>query len=355
MPVACNELVRGGDYRAGIIGCGRIGCGFDDDPERGYVSSHAGAYALTPGVELVALADLEQAKLDRYGEKYAVAGRYQDYHQMLATENLDILSICTWNNFHRNMVEDAVAAGIKAVFCEKPIADSLEAADAMIQLCAESGVVLMVDHQRRFDLCHQQVASYLKAGGLGTVHQVTCYYTAGVANTGIHLFDLLRFFFGEVQWVQAIYSHCQSPDPQDPNVDGWLKFHDGPMVAVQACDVRSYTIFEVNILGTSGRLRVMSAGLDLQFEESRESKQFSGYQELFPAPCPIDSSGSHEFMLQGVSHLLECLEQGKTPICSGQDGRRSLEIVCALRTSADGDGLRVALPLKESAITIQSR
>ena len=53
-------------YRAGIIGCGRIGCGFDDDPNRGYVSTHAGAYARTDGVDLVAMADLDRfAKIDR--------------------------------------------------------------------------------------------------------------------------------------------------------------------------------------------------------------------------------------------------------------------------------------------------
>ena len=341
--------------RAGIVGCGRIGCGFDDDPSRGYVSTHAGAYVQTPGIELVALADLDRAKLERYGEKFGVPARYEDYRQMLAHEQLDILSVCTWNDTHREIVEAAVRAGVKAIFCEKPIAESLAAADVMIQRCTEAGVILMVDHQRRFDRFHQQVASYLREGRLGRVQQVTCYYTAGIANTGSHLFDLLRFFFGDVEWVQGAHSYNSSPNPHDPNVDGWLQFESGLLAAVQTCDVRSYTIFEINILGTLGRLQIMSHGFDAQFEEVRESTRFAGYQELHPATPPVDPGGPREFMLQAVAHLLECLDKGQTPLCSGEDGRRALEIICALRESADADGRRIHLPLVDSPIIIQSR
>jgi len=342
-------------YRAGIIGCGRIGCGFDDDPRRGYVSTHAGAYARTPGVELVALCDVNPQSLDRYGEKFGVRGRYTEIDQMLAAEHLDIVSICTWNNTHRELVEKAVGAGVKAVFCEKPMAESLTAADAMIRKCAERGVVLLVDHQRRFDRFHQEVAAYLKAGKLGRIQQVTCYYTAGVANTGAHLFDLLRFFFGEVQWVQGIYSQTPSGNPNDPDVDGWLRFVGGPLVALQSCGVQHYTIFETTILGTLGRLRLESLGFNIQCEGVSDSPRFAGYRELMPATSPVQPGGPPEFMLQGVAHLLNCLERGERPLSSGLDGRRALEIICALRESAEAHGKRIELPLESSPITVQSR
>lgn len=343
------------NYRAGIIGCGRIGCGFDDDPQREYVSTHAGAYTRTIKTELAALADLNRMKLEQYAEKFSVQGQYEDYRQMLAQERLDILSVCTWNNTHRKIVEDAVKAGVKAIFCEKPLAESLAAADAIVQCCAEAGVILMVDHQRRFDRFHQEVASYLQQGHLGRIQQVSCYYTAGVANTGSHLFDLLRFFFGEVEWVQGIYSRNSSPNHHDPNVDGWLYFQKGFLATIQACDVQTYTIFEINILGTSGRLRIMSHGFDAQFEEVMESTRFAGYHELHPATPPVDPSGAREFMTQAVAHILDCLERGQKPLSSGEDGLRALEIICALRESADADSKRIDLPLADSSIIIESR
>ena len=342
-------------YRAGIVGCGRIGCGFDDDPHRGYVSTHAGAYVRTPGVGLVALADVDQDKLSRYGDKFGVPHRYTDYLEMLDREQLDILSICTPNNTHLDLVRAAVERSVKAVFCEKPIADSLSAASEMIRLCAERKVLLMVDHQRRFDPFHQRISAFIRGGNLGRIQQVTCYYTAGVANTGSHLLDLLRFYLGDVMWVQGRHSRNPAPNPQDPNLDAWLGFADGVVTAIQACDVRAYLIFEVSVLGTRGRLRVTSSGFDIEFEEARESERFAGYTELFPASPPVSPAGSHEFMLFAIAHLLECLRTGQEPICSGQDGRAALEVICALRESADADGRRIGLPLDHSSITIQSR
>jgi len=342
-------------YRAGIVGCGRVGCVFDDDPNRPWVSTHAGAYTRTAGVELVALADVDAAKLQQYGDKFNVPGRYDDFDRMLAEAELDILSICTTNESHQAMCEAAVGAGVKAIFCEKPIAESLTAADAMIAKCHDGDVLLMIDHQRRFDHFHQQVAAYLKAGYLGDIQQVTCYYTAGVANTGSHLFDLLRFFFGDIAWVQGRYSRIESSNPNDPDIDAWLVREDGLTIAVQSCDVKSYVIFEVNILGTKGRLRITSSGLDAQFEAVGPSTHFEGYKELHWDDCPVDPGGPREFMLQGVGHLVDCLEHGRTPVSTGEDGRKSLELICALRTSAESDGEKIVLPLADSDVRIQSR
>lgn len=342
-------------YRAGVVGCGRVGCTFDEDERRGFISTHAGAYAHTPGAELVALSDLDEKRLNRCADRYGVPGRYASYVEMLGKERLDVLSICTWNDTHLEIVSSALEHGVRAVFCEKPIADSLSAADEMIRLCAEQGVILMVDHQRRFDPVHQQVAAYLRGGNLGRIQQVTCYYTAGVANTGSHLFDLLRFCLGDVIWVQGSYSRNASSSPEDPNIDARLGFADGLVAAVQSCDISAYLIFEVSFLGTQGRLRLKSSGYDVEFEEVRTSQRFSGYRELFPTAVPVRTESSHEYMLFGVAHLLDCLKTGQMPLSSGEDGRAALEIICALRESANSDGKRIGLPLEASSVTVHSR
>lgn len=342
-------------YKAGIVGCGRIGCEFDDDTRRKQVSTHAGAYSATAGIELAAACDLDKQKLEKCGARWQIPSLYQDFREMLKKENLDILSICTWNATHLAIAQEAVANGVKAIFCEKPIAESLASADAMLNLCEKGNVVLMVDHQRRFDPFFHEVREYLQAGELGDIQQVTCYYTAGVANTGTHLFDVLRFFFGDVLWVQGRHSSNSSPNPKDPNIDGWLYFQDGFSAAVQACDVKNYLIFEINILGTKGRLRVMSSGFDIQFEHVAQSKYFTGYRELFPAKPPVDATGPRQPMLGGVAHILDCLEHGTSPLSSGLDGRRALEIICGLHESAAAGGSRVSLPLESSSIEVLSK
>jgi predicted dehydrogenase len=225
----------------------------------------------------------------------------------------------------------------------------------MVRTCREHGVLLMIDHQRRFDRMHRDAVEYVRSGKLGTIQQVTCYYTAGVANTGSHVFDLLRFFFGDVASVRAWPSSNPSPNPADPNYDGWLQFRDGPSTALQACDVKHYVILEINILGEAGRLRIMASGYDAQYEVVRESDKFAGYRELFPAATPFETPTEHEFMLQAMDHLSGCLDRGEPPISTGTDGRASLEIICALHASAAEESRLVTLPLENSRSMIQSR
>ncbi len=342
-------------FRTGIVGCGRIGSEFDDDPKRKMVSTHAGAYSAASEVELVAVSDLNQEKLERCGKRWRVTSEYKNYQEMLRQESLDILSICTWNSTHLDIVRAAIEHGVKAVFCEKPIADTLQNADEMIRLCNEKGVILQIDHQRRFSRFHQEVRGFLQSGSLGRIQQVTFYYTRGIANTGSHMFDILRFFFGDVDWVQAAYSQNKSHDANDPNIDGIIKFNSGLFAAAQACDDQDFLIFEMDCIGTKGRLNITHSGLGVEFYQAKESELLPGYRDLFNRPSPFNPDVSREPIVSAVEHLVECLKEGKKPISSGEDGRASLELICAFHESAGANGKRVTLPLETSQVEIKSR
>ena len=341
--------------RAGIVGCGRIGSEFDDDPKRKQIATHAGAYSIIDEVQLVAACDLNKEKLEQCGKKWRIPSLYDDYKQMLAKEALDILSICTWNSTHLEIVKEAVNSGARAIFCEKPIADSLRNADKIIECCNSNGVILQIDHQRRFNKFHQEIRAFLQNESLGRIQQVTFYYTGGIANTGSHMFDLLRFFFGDVAWVRAIYSQNKSTNTDDPNIDGIMKFRNGLFCAIQACDVREFLIFEMDCIGTNGRLNIIHSGFDLEFYKVGESKLFSGYKEIFTSTPPIHKDIPREFMVSAVRHLVECLKEGKKAICSGEDGRASLELIYAFHESARAEGERISLPLADSEVEIKSR
>lgn len=332
-------------WRAAVIGCGRMGCGFDDDPRRTQISAHAGAYAKVPGVELVALADLDQTKLDRYGDKYGVARRYRDHRELLRAEAPDIVSVCTWNHTHADVVRAAAEAGVKAVFCEKPLADSAADAREVVEICDRLGVMLLVNHKRRFSAFHQSVAAFLRGGGLGTVQQVTVYYVSGLTNTGSHLFDLLRMYFGDVAAVHMQLSHRRSPLPDDPNVDGVLWFEQGFPVILQACDTASFYILEIIVLGTAGRLRINTGTHEsVSYEAAAPSPYASEYRDLVPAPSPLPEVDARPtVMVDSITHLLDCLERRATPLCSGLDGLRSIEIIEAITASARSGRGRIEL------------
>jgi predicted dehydrogenase len=342
-------------FRAGIVGCGRIGSETDDDPKRMMVRSHAGAYRAVDETELTAVCDSDRNKLEKCGKKWGVPSLYVDYKEMLKKEDFDILSICTWSSSHLEIAKEAIKNGVKAIFCEKPIANSLNSANEMVRLCNKNNVILQIDHQRRFNKFHQDLRGYIKGGKLGEIQQVTFYYGAGIANTGTHVFDLLRFFFGEVRWVQGVYSRNGSPNPNDPNIDGWLKFESGLMASVQALDSRFFSLFEMDCIGTNGRLNLTHGGFGIEFYEPMESEIFSGYKELFVSRVPFRLNAPFEFITSGLEHLVGCMKSGQESISSGEDGLRDLEIICAMHESALDKGRRKSLPLKDSPVVINSR
>jgi len=343
-------------YRATVIGCGRIGCSFDDDPKRKYVSTHAGAYSKNDEISLVALVDKDENKLKKYKKKFHVPSVYIDHNKMLTKEKPDIVSICTWDNTHYKITKDAVKVGVKAIFCEKPMASNLHDAREMISLCKKKNVVLMIDHQRRFCKFHQTVKSFIDGNNLGDIQQVSFYYTAGIANSGSHVFDLLRFFFGDVDWCFAVESKNVSPNKKDPNFDGVLKFKNGIFCTVQACDVKKFLVFDLDIIGSKGRLKLLHSGFDYEYYTVKDSHVFSGQKELYKSEkSPIDRNIIREPMVDGVRHLVECLKNNKKPISNGEDGLKSLELICAFHESAKKMGKKIFLRLEKSLVEIRSR
>ena len=120
-----------------IIGCGRIGSEFDSVPVNKAAFSHAGAYCLHPKSRLVSAADLDQTKLMSFSKKWGIVRVYKDYREMLRSEKIDILSICTPASTHWQILRDACEFSVKAVYCEKPISDNVKDAEKMVKLCRD--------------------------------------------------------------------------------------------------------------------------------------------------------------------------------------------------------------------------
>ena len=123
---------------AGIIGAGNIG------------RAHARAYLENRGVcRLVSAADLDYDRAKQFAAEFGIEAD-RDAAHLLAREEIDAVSVCTLEGTHRE-VATAVARAGKHILLEKPIAVSLEDADAIIHAAREAGVVLMVGHTKRFD------------------------------------------------------------------------------------------------------------------------------------------------------------------------------------------------------------
>jgi predicted dehydrogenase len=338
-------------FQCAIIGCGRIGCGFDDDISQKIKRTHASGYFLNKKTELVALCDIDSKKLKKYGKKYLVKNLYNNPKKMFENEKLDFVSICTLVNTHLPLVKEAAKAKVKGIFIEKPIGDSLINVRKIIDICKEKKIILIVDHQRRFEPFYQEIREFIKDGKLGKIQHVNIFYGGGIANTGSHIFDLLRFFFGEVKSVLAKKSKFKSPNALDPNLDVILEFKKGYSVILQPLDLSNYGICEIQIFGNNGRLDldIISNVVTLQEPQSRTHDYKKLVKKNFPIK-KIEKSGT----ILGIQNLIDCAISDKVPLCTGYDGYKSLELVIASILSSLKNK-KIHLPLKNNIYKIHSK
>ena len=189
-------------YRAAVIGLGRMGSTFDDEITQGgslfLPYCHGPSYHAAPNVELVAGADLHEEQASIFGERWGISSDhlYSDYREMLAEEQLDLVSVCTTARVRAGIVQDVARAGVKAIWAEKPIALTLEEADTMVNVCRENGVALAVNCARRWNPFFSEARRLIDAGELGELLQVTVYAQCGLSHNGSHAIDILRYMAG---------------------------------------------------------------------------------------------------------------------------------------------------------------
>jgi predicted dehydrogenase len=326
-------------FRAALVGCGKIGSEYADDPRVEGIYSHAGAYIACPATRLVAVCDRDEGKLDRCGERWGVPGRYGEARQMLAEQTPEIVSVCTPDPTHYEMVRVALEApATRAVLAEKPLALELKQARELVQLAAERSVLLVVNYSRRFAPSHVQLREYLHGGAIGAIQTVGGYYTKGTLHNGTHWFDLVRFLVGEVARVWGADIRKEGGD--DPTLDAFLELDCGASAFVHGCASAAFTLFEMDLIGTRGRVRVTDSGHTVETYEVRESLFCPGLTDL--GRTQGLPGGFRDVLLHAVEDVVRCLTEGGRPRCSGADGVAAIEIALAIRESARS-GLVVCL------------
>jgi|SRR3989344_173052 len=338
--------------KCGIIGCGRIGCGFDDQVIPNVIRTHAKAYFENTDTKLICLCDIDRNKLKKYGRKFSVKYLYTDSSKMFETQDLDCISICTLANTHLDLVKLAVKNNVKGIIIEKPISDTLSNAEKIIKLCKKSGIVLAVNHQRRFDPFYHKVAQLIKRNELGKIQHVSVVYGGGIANTGSHIFDILRLFFGEIKMINGKFSHNTSPNKNDPNVDLELEFRNGIMCYLHALNTDNFGIAELNVFGTFKRLEI-----DLITNENRiyeHSKKISDYGRLVLSKKTVPHRRPATDIRLVIKNLVECLKMDNKLLCDGMDGYFSLELIVASMQACENNN-KIFLPIKNKDYKIRSR
>jgi predicted dehydrogenase len=256
-----------------IIGCGKI-AGSSDSVDSPFIRTHAKAYKENSKCHLSAVCDSNRNRAKRFAEKWNVPVYGTNTCKILQEINPDIVSICTPTNCHENDFVMALQSGAKYIWVEKPAAPDVKSLRRMVKKAKRFRAQIWINYFRRYDPGFHIVLDALP--GLKGVQAVRAYYTKGLNHNGCHMIDLLLWLFGPVKNFE-ITSTLR--DPHYPTISARLQ-HRSAVVDLNGLDYKNYALFDLDILGNNGRIKIIDGGHTIQFENIKSDKYYRGYKSL---------------------------------------------------------------------------
>lgn len=339
-------------YRSAVIGLGVMGNIADGltgrHPEWYRPCCHADAYEYHPQTEMVAGSTRSQEKQALFREKRGDKPVYSDYHEMLAKEKIDIVSIATPATCHAEMTIAAARAGVKGIYCEKAMATSLAECDVMIEACEQTGAVLIINHQRRWDNRYIALKRFIDEGHIGVLQAIQISFGGGrLCRGGSHMFDL-ALMFADDQVVTGC-GWLSDPDGFDPGGIGIFETERGVRILIDGCVGLNHQ-FQADFIGEQGIIRVVDGGFQFECWRLDKSSEFGlMVKQHLPMNFSIRSP-----MLNAVDDLIRCIETGDKPRSSGYDGRAAFEMITVIHQSHHTGRAFIPLPVQDKQYRIES-
>ena len=243
-----------------IIGTGNIAGGYDEKKQGGDtgIYTHAGAYAAHGGFELKTVFDLDKERAEGFCHTWKAGCTAIDLGEIYGS-NHDVISICTPDHTHFDIVRNILAAGCcRTIFIEKPLATGLAQIEELIRLAVQNNIQMVVNFQRRNEPVHGEIRDLI-ASRPGELLSVTGYYMKGVQHIGITMIDTLIYLCGYPSAVQA-YNRVLNLEVGDYSYE-FILYYPGFTAAVKTTEtdnfIYNYHIFEIDMLFTDRRLALL--------------------------------------------------------------------------------------------------
>ena len=339
--------MMGKKLRAAVIGCGQG-------------ASHGYAYAKAPEYELVAVCDLKPEVLDSFWDRSRLergsVKQYTDHKEMIEKENLDVVSVSVPDDYHTGPVCDASNAGVKGIFCEKPICINLKDADLMIETVERNGTKMSVDHTRSFLPSYQAVRKEIREGKIGGLTRIVQHMGGArsmLFRNGTHAVDSICFF-ADADPIWVIAAHEQGfedygieykgeggKDPAlDPGSTVIIEFANGVRGILNSAK-KTASIWEIDLIGPGGRYYLTDQEVTAWRTDVPEGKanldpsfKFPGYPEFFG-----------DVLVPAVQEMAQMVRNNVESSSPPRRARNTLEILIGALVSQSRDSAKVHLPL----------
>jgi len=323
--------------RVGVAGCGGLG------------RTEAKIVHDLDGVELVGVCDVVLANAKQAAADLGIEKAYSNHRQLIEENDLDCMVVVTPTYTHAEVTVDAANAGLH-VFCEKPMAITLQECDKMLEAAERNNVKLMIGFVRRFQPNYREMKKRVDAGAIGAVRLVQSVRMGGRPPVGIgewrrerrkvgglhsayiHEMDQMLWLGGDVKTVRGVANFGTLPDTDvEDSIWMCLEFANGAIGALGASEIYPIGWYELGVGGTEGAMKIAGGTTAIIL------KKHSGDSET------IELEPNNAFV-EELSHFFDCVRNDKQPLATGMDGRQSLEVVMAAFKSAE-TGQVVTLPM----------
>lgn len=328
--------------RVAIIGCGAIG------------RVHARAISQLSKAKLVAVCDVNegpaQSMASDFGSQY-----YTDYHKMFATEELDLVTVCTPSGTRLDICTAAAAHKIN-ILVEKPLDITAERCQQIVDVCEASGVKLGTIFQLRFtpvfrrlkEAVDQQRFGRLILGNAQTIcYRPQSYYDSGgwrgtlahegggaLMNQGIHSVDLLLWMMGDVVNVDAFTGTLTHNIEVEDTVTAAVEFANGAMGSIQATTSVLYGIDKrLEIYGEKGTVIIDGETVvKWEFEDGFPLEVLDEKRIQLSASSPLieDVQGHRD----QIGDMVDAILEDREPAVSGREGKKAVDLILAIYKSA---------------------
>jgi predicted dehydrogenase len=338
-------------WKIGIVGAGGIS------------DQHLDAISREPRAVAVAIADISHETARSRAKQYDVPAVYTDYQEMIRREEMDAVIVCVPNHLHAPVTLAALAAG-KHVLCEKPMATSVEQAEAMAETARRTRNVLMVAHNNRFRGTSLMLKQLMEQGALGHVYHAKAgwvrrrgipgwgsWFTqhefsggGALIDIGVHVLDLALWLLGYPHPVSVFgktYAHFGSKKKAlSPygviQPDGVFDVEDFATALITFDNGASLTLDA----GWAGHIERERAYCELAGTEAGAALDFDDeiitfYHDLNNAPTDsrISTTKQNE-RLYLLANFIDAIEQKAAPVCLPEQAVILNRIIDAIYRSA---------------------
>lgn len=305
-----------------------------------HAEGYIGILQNDPNVDYIGLADHDPERAKRYAKQFE-SPMFDDYAALLA-EKPDAVIIASENNKHRELTEMAAAAGVH-VLCEKPIATTIEDAEAMIAACEKANVNLMIAFPMRFSPAAQQIKAAIARGDFGAIRCVNAtnqgenpdHHRAwfsdrekagggAVMDHTVHIVDMMRWYMNaEPVEVYAEVDNLFYKKTHDIDTAGLLMitFDNGVFVSLDTSWSRP-TFYPV--WGNVKTDLITERGVVRSDYFVQKLDVYEGAQKR-----PLHHGWGSDPNAGMIAEFLQSVREGRKPLITGEDGLAALRVVHA--------------------------